>query len=69
MKKFAALLALGARFARRRVRRHDAEHATATRSSSPSANGAVARYHFNEDGTFTGVAPGGSQMAGTLHRG
>ena len=28
------------------------------------ASGAEARYFFNDDGTFTGVAPGGSQMAG-----
>jgi hypothetical protein len=28
-------------------------------------DGAVVRYQFNEDGTFTGVAPGGSTMAGT----
>lgn len=28
------------------------------------ASGATAQYHFNADGTFTGVAPGGSQMAG-----
>ncbi len=28
------------------------------------ANGSQALYHFNADGTFTGVAPGGSQMAG-----
>lgn len=27
-------------------------------------SGAVAQYHFNADGTFTGVAPGGSHMAG-----
>src|SRR5688500_14549899 len=29
-----------------------------------SASGAESRYYFNEDGTFTGLAPGGSQMAG-----
>lgn len=29
-----------------------------------SSAGAETRYHFNEDGTFTGVAPGGSTMAG-----
>ncbi|MBL8546971.1 MAG: hypothetical protein JNL81_10940 [Hyphomonadaceae bacterium] len=28
------------------------------------ASGAVAHYHFNADGTFSGVAPGGSHMAG-----
>jgi putative methionine-R-sulfoxide reductase with GAF domain len=28
------------------------------------ANGSQALYHFNADGTFTGVAPGGSTMAG-----
>ena len=28
------------------------------------ASGAQALYHFNADGTFTGVAPGGSTMAG-----
>jgi hypothetical protein len=28
------------------------------------ANGSSARYFFNEDGTFTGEAPGGSTMAG-----
>ena len=28
------------------------------------ASGAEARYFFNDDGTFAGVAPGGSQMAG-----
>lgn len=29
-------------------------------------NGAQAIYHFNADGTFSGTAPGGSQMAGTF---
>ena len=28
------------------------------------ASGSESRFFFNEDGTFTGVAPGGSQMAG-----
>ncbi|MEZ5958758.1 MAG: hypothetical protein R3C27_16285 [Hyphomonadaceae bacterium] len=30
------------------------------------ANGGQATYHFNADGSFTGTAPGGSQMAGTF---
>ncbi len=30
-----------------------------------NASGQEARYQFNEDGTFTGTAPGGSAMAGT----
>lgn len=30
------------------------------------ASGAQATYHFNADGTFSGTAPGGSQMAGTF---
>ena len=29
-------------------------------------SGAQATYHFNADGTFSGTAPGGSQMAGTF---
>lgn len=28
------------------------------------ANGSETRFYFNEDGTFTGLAPGGSTMAG-----
>lgn len=28
------------------------------------ADGRIASYHFNEDGTFTGIAPGGTTMRG-----
>lgn len=66
MKKLAALVALGAVLSA----------GAAFAQSSPMQNtfnntvvvtyasGAESRFFFNEDGTFTGVASGGSQMAG-----
>jgi hypothetical protein len=65
MKKLAALVAFGALLS-----------GAAFAQSSPMQNtfgntvvvtyasGAESRFFFNEDGAFTGVAPGGSQMAG-----
>jgi hypothetical protein len=65
MKKLAALVALGALLSA------GAAFAQSTMQNTfgntivvTSASGAETRYHFNEDGTFTGVASGGSQMAG-----
>jgi hypothetical protein len=65
MKKLAALAALGvvlsagAAFAQSAMQNTFGNTILVT-----YASGAEARYFFNEDGTFTGVAPGGSQMAG-----
>lgn len=33
---------------------------------TPAVGGEATLFHFNADGTFTGVAPGGAQMAGTF---
>jgi hypothetical protein len=65
MRKIAALVALGAllcagaAFAQSTMQNTFGNTIVVT-----YASGAEARYFFNEDGTFTGVAPGGSQMAG-----
>jgi hypothetical protein len=56
---FAALLSAGAAFAQSTMQNTFGNTIVVT-----YASGAEARYFFNEDGTFTGVAPGGSQMAG-----
>jgi len=66
MKKIAALVALGAAlfggaaFAQNSTMQNTFGNTIVV----TYASGAEARYFFNEDGTFTGVAPGGSQMAG-----
>jgi hypothetical protein len=66
MKKLAALVAFGAvlysgaAFAQSMTMQNTFGNTIVV----TSASGAETRYHFNEDGTFTGVAPGGSQMAG-----
>lgn len=65
MKKLAALVALGAllcaapAFAQSTMQNTFGNTIVVT-----SASGSETRYFFNEDGTFTGLAPGGSQMAG-----
>jgi hypothetical protein len=55
---FAAALATGAAFA------ETIENSYGNTIVVTYPNGAVARYYFNEDGTFTAKAPGGTQMAG-----
>jgi hypothetical protein len=66
MKKLAALVVLGsllsagAAFAQQSTMQNTFGNTIVVTYTS----GAEARYFFNEDGTFTGVAPGGSQMAG-----
>jgi hypothetical protein len=65
MRKFATLVALGAllaagpAFAQSTMQNTFGNTVVVT-----GASGSETRYFFNEDGTFTGVAPGGSQMAG-----
>lgn len=66
MKKVAALvlvgalLSAGAAFAQQNTMQNTFGNTVVV----TYASGAETRYFFNEDGTFTGVAPGGSQMAG-----
>jgi hypothetical protein len=65
MKKFAAALAFVATLSTGAAFAQDAMQNTYGNTVVVTyANGAEARYFFNQDGTFTGVAPGGSTMAG-----
>jgi hypothetical protein len=65
MKKLAALVALGATlFAGGAFAQSTMQNTFGNTIVVTYANGTQSRYFFNEDGTFTGVAPGGSQMAG-----
>jgi hypothetical protein len=65
MKKLAVVLAFGAALTAGAAFADTIENGYGNTFVVTSANGSVARYHFNEDGTFSGVAPGGSTMAGT----
>jgi hypothetical protein len=65
MKKFAAVLAFGVALTSGAAFADTIQNGFGNTFVVTSANGSVARYHFNADGTFTGVAPGGSTMAGT----
>jgi hypothetical protein len=64
MKKLAAVLAFGAALMSGAAFADTIENGFGNTFVVTGADGQVARYHFNEDGTFTGVAPGGSTMAG-----
>jgi hypothetical protein len=64
MKKLVAALAFGAALMAGAAWAGTMDNSFGNTIVVTSANG-EARYHFNADGTFTGVAPGGSQMAGT----
>jgi len=64
MKKLLTALAIGAVFTASAAFADTIQNGFGNTFVVTSASGAEARYYFNEDGTFTGLAPGGSQMAG-----
>jgi hypothetical protein len=65
MKKFAAALAIGAVLIAGPAFADTMQNSYSnTIAVTPAAGGETTLFHFNADGTFTGVAPGGSQMAG-----
>ena len=64
MKKFAAALAIGAALVASPAVAGTIENTYGNTIVVSYANGSQAQYHFNADGTFTGIAPGGSHMAG-----
>jgi hypothetical protein len=64
MQKFAAVLALGIALSSGAASADTIQNAYGNTVVVTYASGSEARYFFNEDGTFTGVAPGGSTMAG-----
>ncbi len=64
MKKFAVALALGAALIAGPAFADTMQNTYGNTIVVTYANGSQAQYHFNADGTFTAVAPGGSQMAG-----
>ena len=64
MKKFAAALAIGAALFAGSAFADTMQNTYGNTIVVTYANGSEAQYHFNADGTFTGVAPGGSHMAG-----
>ena len=64
MKKFVAALALGVAMIATPAMADTIENTYGNTIVVTYPNGSHALYHFNADGTFTGVAPGGSTMAG-----
>jgi hypothetical protein len=64
MKKFVAALAIGAALIASPAVAGTMENTYGNTIVVTYPNGGTAQYHFNADGTFTGVAPGGSHMAG-----
>jgi len=64
MKKFVAALALGAAMIATPATADTIENSYGNTIVVTYANGSQALFYFNADGTFTGTAPGGSQMAG-----
>jgi hypothetical protein len=64
MKKFAAVLAFGAALIGGGAFADTIENGYGNTFVITNAAGQISRYQFNEDGTFTGLAPGGSTMAG-----
>jgi len=64
MKKLAAILAFGAALSTGAAFADTIENGYGNTFVVTNASGSVSRYYFNEDGTFTGLAPGGSTMAG-----
>lgn len=65
MKKLVAALALGAAMMAGPAAADTMQNTYGNTIVVTYPNGSQALYHFNADGTFSGVAPGGSQMAGT----
>jgi hypothetical protein len=65
MKKFAAVLAFGLALGGGAAFADTIQNGYGNTFVVTRADGAQVRYQFNEDGTFTGLAPGGSTMAGT----
>jgi len=64
MKKFVAALAIGAALVASPAVAGTIENTYGNTIVVSYANGSQAQYHFNADGSFTGIAPGGSHMAG-----
>ncbi len=64
MKKLAVVLALGAALVAAPAFAGTMDNTFGNTIVVTYANGGQAFYYFNNDGTFTGTAPGGSQMAG-----
>jgi hypothetical protein len=64
MKTFAAALALGAALIAAPAFAGTMDNTYGNTIVVTYPSGAQALYFFNADGTFTGTAPGGSQMAG-----
>ncbi|MGQ0532645.1 MAG: hypothetical protein ACT4OF_08150 [Caulobacteraceae bacterium] len=64
MKKFAVAVAIGLTLAAAPAFADTMQNTYGNTIVVTYSTGAEALYFFNEDGTFTGVAPGGSQMAG-----
>ncbi len=65
MKTFAAVLAFGMALGGGAAFADTIQNGYGNTFVVTNAAGQVSRYQFNEDGSFTGVAPGGSAMAGT----
>jgi hypothetical protein len=65
MRKFVAALALGVAMIATPAMADTMQNTYGNTIVVTYPSGAQATYHFNADGTFTGTAPGGSQMAGT----
>lgn len=65
MKKFAVALAFGMALTSGVAFADTIQNGYGNTFVVTRADGAQVRYQFNQDGTFTGVAPGGSTMAGT----
>jgi hypothetical protein len=64
MKKLAAVLALGVALIAAPAFADTMQNTYGNTIVVTYANGGQALFFFNEDGSFTGTAPGGSQMAG-----
>lgn len=64
MTKFAVALALGAALIAAPAFADTMQNTYGNTVVVTYPSGGQALYHFNADGTFTGTAPGGSQMAG-----
>lgn len=64
MKKFVAALMFGVALTSGAAFADTMENTYANTIVVTYPSGAETRYFFNQDGTFTGVAPGGSTMAG-----
>lgn len=65
MKKIVAVLAFGVAMMSGAAFADTIQNGYGNTFVVTNAAGQESRYQFNEDGTFTGTAPGGSAMAGT----